>query len=132
MIGLEAYATTAWLLAAMAFVTVVQVLVADVARVRARHTPGVAINTGPSDFVWRADRAHANTLENLPPFVVAVLAAVLVGADADAVAIAAGVFVAARVVHMLAYYRGLPLIRTAGFVAGLIAIGGLLVLVPSS
>lgn len=87
---------------------------------------GVAIGnreTLPALPPWagRAKRAHLNAVENLVLFAPALLGALAVDANAQAVAQATHVYVGARVVHYLAYVAGITFVRTLAFVAGLAA-----------
>lgn len=67
----------------------------------------------------RAERAHANLLENLAPFAILVLVAHLSGQASDVTALAARIFFWARVAHALVYIAGITRVRTAVFFAGL-------------
>jgi uncharacterized MAPEG superfamily protein len=107
--------------AVLATLVLVQVLVADLAGMRAKHVPGMPITTGHGDFHFRATRAHANTNENLPVWVLLVLLAVLLAADPKWSAYAAWLFAAARAGHMLFYYLDLRLARSVAFGLGLLA-----------
>jgi uncharacterized MAPEG superfamily protein len=65
-----------------------------------------------SGWAGRAQRAHRNMLENLPLFIILVLAAHLAG-KADGMALTGcAVFVWARVAHAVAYIAGIPWLRT--------------------
>ena len=121
------YAST---LAAFAFLGglyLVQALVADVVGIRAGHVPGMPITSGHADFLFRATRAHANTNENLPIFILLSLAAVLAGASATWTNGLAWTFVLARAGHMVAYYADLRPIRSVIFALSTVALTGLLV-----
>ena len=107
--------------------SLVQALVADLASMRSNHTPGMPVTTGHGDFHFRAVRAQANTLENLPVFTVLCLATMLLGASATATRNLAWLFVAGRLVHMLAYYADQRTLRTSAFVVSFVALIGLLV-----
>jgi uncharacterized membrane protein YecN with MAPEG domain len=61
---------------ALVGLVLVQVLVADFAGIRAKHVPGMPIADGHKSFLFRATRAHGNTVENLALFVMTVLLAV--------------------------------------------------------
>ena len=75
----------------------------------------------------RAERAHANLVENLPVFAVLVLVAHIAG-QADALtATGATLFFLARVAHAVVYTAGITTIRTVMFFVGLA--GELLILV---
>ena len=64
--------------------------------------------------VWaqRAQRTHLNMVETLPAFAAVVIAAYLVNADNNTVAIWAAVFFWARVFHASVYIFGVPYLRT--------------------
>lgn len=105
-----------------------QAIVADVAGVRAKHTPGMPVTTGHDDFLFRAVRAQANTLENAPAFIVLSLAAMLLGANPQWVGVMTWTFVAARVVHMAAYYADIRNARSLAFALSFVALVGMLVI----
>jgi uncharacterized MAPEG superfamily protein len=77
-------------------------------------------------LLFRATRAHANTNENFPIFLVLTLAAMLLRANPWWTNVLAATFVGSRLVHMLAYYLDLRLLRSAAFGIGLAALFGLL------
>ncbi len=74
-----------------------------------------------SGMAGRVARAHANLVESLGPFAVAVLVAHAEGVTNRETVAAAGVYFAARVVHAATYTMGITVIRSAAFYAGLIA-----------
>lgn len=115
----------AWLVVGGAYL--VQTLVADLAMVRAHHTPGTPVVGGHDDFLFRATRAHANTNESLAAFVVLSLAAMLLGASPAWTNGLTWGFALARVGHMLAYYADQRLLRSAAFSVGFACLVGLLV-----
>jgi uncharacterized MAPEG superfamily protein len=117
---------------ALAALVLLQVLVADLAGIRARHVPGMPVAGGHGDFHFRATRAHANTNENLPVLVLLLLLAVLLRADPRWTGLAAWTFTAARAGHMLCYYLDLRTARSIAFGAGLLAQFALLVIVALS
>ena len=112
--------------------SLVQALVADVAAMRTKHTPGMPVTTGHDDFFFRAVRAQANTLENLPVFIVLCLAAVLLGASPSTARTLAWIFVGGRVVHMLAYYADQRTLRSTAFAASFLALIGLFVVAAAT
>jgi uncharacterized MAPEG superfamily protein len=125
---LQAYQTVVAAYAALGALVLVQVFVADAALMRAGHVPGTPVGGGHNDFLFRATRAHANTNENLALFLVASLAAILSAATPRWCGILAWGFVAARLVHMLAYYGDVRLLRSAAFSVGLLCTAGLITL----
>ncbi|TFH30635.1 MAG: MAPEG family protein [Myxococcales bacterium] len=121
------YATVVWAWVVLGGMVLVQALVADVAAVRAKHTPGMPVATGHDDALFRATRAHANTLENLPAFILVSLSSLLLGASPSATGALAWAFVAARGVHMLAYYADIRALRSGAFGVGFVALIGFVV-----
>lgn len=105
----------------------VQAIIADVAGVRSKHTPGMPVTTGHDHFLFRAVRAQANTLENLPAFVLLSLASMLLGGSVSWAGGLAWIFVVARVAHMCAYYADARTARSIAFTLGFFALIGLLV-----
>jgi len=74
----------------------------------------------------RAERAHANLVENLGPFIILVLAAHVSGKANGWTAVGAQVFFWSRVAHAIVYTAGMIGVRTAVFFVG--TIGELLIL----
>ena len=112
----------------LAVLSLVQLLVADVAGLRSKHTPGTAVRGGHDDFLFRAVRAHANTNESLAAFVLAAFAAIALAVDPVWVGRLVWGFVLARVLHMAAYYADQRNLRSGAFVVGLVCMIGLIVL----
>jgi uncharacterized MAPEG superfamily protein len=123
------YASTLTATAVLAGLFLAQILVADVAAIRAGHTPGTPVAGGHDDFLFRATRAHANTNENLPLFLLLMVSAVLGGASPSWVSGLTWGFVVSRAVHMAAYYADLRTLRSAAFGICLLFLIGLLVTV---
>lgn len=112
----------------LAALVVVQVLVQDFASIKAKHVPGMPVTAGHGSFHFRAVRAHGNTNEQLPVWILTVLLAILLGADAQWSACAGWLFTAARLGHMTFYYLDARLARSVAFGLGLLAQFTLLVL----
>jgi uncharacterized MAPEG superfamily protein len=74
----------------------------------------------------RAERAHANLVENLTPFAIVVLTAHLTGKANATTAHGAELFFAGRVAHVLVYTAGIPYLRTAVFFVA--AVGEIMIL----
>lgn len=118
---IAAYTWTIFALVGIAVLTVVQLLIADLARLRNKVRPGMPIEADPEKFVFRAHRAHRNSVENLGPFVLLALLALAVQAPARWTNAAAVLFVSARVLHMGFYYLDQRRLRPAAFAMGVIA-----------
>lgn len=71
-------------------------------------------------WVHRAIRAHANLVENMPPFVALVLVAHVTGRANDTTALGATIFFWGRVAHAIVYTTGVVYLRTAAFVISLV------------
>jgi prostaglandin-E synthase 1 len=87
---------------------------------------GAQLTTAEHPDVERVLRAHRNDLENIPPFLILGIIAVLVGAPVWGLRICFIAFTAARVVHSLAYVKSMQPWRTLSF-----GIGGLSLLALS-
>ena len=122
-----AYTPAATALIVLAVLYIVQLLVIDVAGIRTGHVPGTPVGGTHDDPMFRAARAHANTNENFALFIAALMGAILLGADATWVNRLAWGFIAARAVHMLAYWIDQRLLRSAAFALGLATTIGLVV-----
>ena len=123
----NAYDSTILALGAMGGLFLLQLLVVDVAGIRAKHEPGTPVEADPTDFHFRAVRAHANTNESIAAFVLLVLFAIFVGADPSWTNGAAIAFVAGRTSHMACYWAGLALARSASFAVAMLALIALFV-----
>ena len=69
----------------------------------------------------RALRAQRNTLDNLGPFVLIVVAAQMVGVSNDQTLQGMNLFLAGRIGYLLVYIVGIPYLRTVAF--GVSAVG---------
>lgn len=121
----EPYASTLLAAAVAAVLLLAQLLVADVAGIRAGHAPGSPVAPDPGNFLFRAVRAHANTNESIAAFALLVVAGVLGGAAPSTLATASWCWVGARAVHMLAYWAGVALLRSAAFLVSFLALLGM-------
>jgi len=127
MMGLfEAYSLTVLALGATGALILVQLIVVDVASIRAKHTPGAPIAVDHENFLFRAGRALANTNESVAAFVLLALFGMLSTASPHALNLLAWVYVVARIGHMLCYYAGARILRSISFGIGLTALLGML------
>ena len=85
----------------------VQALVATVAhRMQKQYVPGIVNeNLGHESFVVRSHRTFMNSLENVPFMCLLVLLAAMVGIAPQTLAIITWVYVLARLLHMVLYYK---------------------------
>ena len=112
-----------WLVWA-AVLAFVQVLVAALGRMQQVGLPALAGNREglpeASGWAGRAQRAHANMMENLPLFIILVVAAHLAG-KADGVALTGcAVFFWARLAHAVVYVAGIAWLRTLCWAASVV------------
>lgn len=63
----------------------------------------------------RAERAHANMLENIAPFAIAVLVVHVTAHANETSALGSVVFVVGRILHAAVYIAGIKYLRTAVF-----------------
>ncbi len=73
------------------------------------------------DWAQRSHRAHMNLIENIGPFAVLILVAHLSGMSGETTAMAATVFLWARVVQAAVHIAGIPYVRTLAFFASWLA-----------
>lgn len=71
-----------------------------------------------SPWAERLKRAHYNAVENLVVFAPLVVVAHITGANSRATALAAAIYLGARVAHALAYTFAIPWVRTIAFTIG--------------
>ncbi len=79
----------------------------------ARDVPGIA---------GRLQRAYRNHLETLPLFAIAVVVLVIAGKTTPTTALAAQVYLAARILYIPAYVSGLPWLRSVIWAVAMLAI----------
>lgn len=121
------YRATVAAMGTMGGLVLLQIIVADVAGIRAGHVPGAPVTGGHDDFFFRAVRAHANTNESIAAFILLALFGILRNASPYWLNACAMVYVAARIAHMLCYYGDIKLARSASFVVAFLALVGMLV-----
>ncbi len=110
-------------LAATTFLTGLMSLPYVLDRIAVRGLAGTMANPSPDDkpqSAWavRAQRAHANAVENLCVFAPAVLLVELAGRHSSLSVLACAVYFGARLAHYLVYSAGIPVLRTAAFLIG--------------
>lgn len=90
----------------------------------ARFRSGVTLGTGEDRRLLRAARVHANFAENVPLFLLALLAAELAGAPGSALHGAGGLMLLARLVHAAGMSRepDIRALRAAGALGTVLAL----------
>ena len=112
-------------LAASGLLLVVELVVADLAALRAGHAPGHPVPANPDRFLFRAVRAHANLNESLAGFIAVLLAAVLLQGAPTAVNAFSALYLIGRLGHATMYYANFRRARSVCFGMALIGILGL-------
>ncbi len=80
-------------------------------------------NTEPlNDIAGRLDRARGNFLETLPLAIIVLFGVVLAGKATELTAIAAWVWLGARLVYLPLYWTGVPKVRTYVWAVSLLAL----------
>ena len=125
----DSYTTVSLCVLVLALLMIVQLLVADIAGLMARHTPGTSVTQEHSSFLFRSVRALANTNESVAIFILLVGLTVVYGVDPERAGWAAITFVAGRVVHSICYWADLRILRSVAFAFALIGLLGMTLLV---
>ena len=99
----------------VAAMMLVQLLIADVAGLRAGKKAGSTVETDHSSFLFRATRAIGNTNESVAIFMLTALFCVGVGAAPDVTNLAACGYLFGRLGHMLFYYLNIGKLRSIAF-----------------
>lgn len=114
------YAWSGLAIFALSVLYIVQIIVGDLAQDAAGHTPGKAFDGAHDQFAFRAVRAPANSLENMPFMIVLTALGVAFAASpllTNALALAAA---GCRLIHMLAYYADRRYVRGYSWMAGVL------------
>ena len=95
-------------------------------RIATRGLMGAFANPGPelakqSDWAERMKAAHYNAIENLAVFATLVLMLHALNISTAATVAAAATYFWARLVHLVVYTMGVPVVRTLAFAVGFFA-----------
>jgi uncharacterized MAPEG superfamily protein len=107
-------------LGAMASLMLVQILLADVLAIRAKHTPGTPVDANHDNLLFRVTRVVANTNESIAVFILAVIFCVLSEASPLYTAYGAWGYVFSRAAYSLCYYFDLRTLRSVVFGVSLV------------
>jgi uncharacterized MAPEG superfamily protein len=91
-----------------------------------RGTMGAMANPSPTDapqsaWAQRMNAAHANTVENLVVFAPLVLTAQALNIHTGSTAFACALFFWCRLIYVVVYTAGIPVLRTLAFTGGFVA-----------
>jgi uncharacterized MAPEG superfamily protein len=121
------------LVVCMTVLTWLSALMASLIRARAWTPKGLMLAMGnrasmpeATPLAGRAQRAAANTLENLLFFAALALVAQAAGVANERVLLGAQVFLWARVVFLAVYLAGIPYLRTAVWTVSIVGLGMML------
>ncbi len=81
----------------------------------------------PSNWAYRTQNAHANAVENLVIFATLVLILQDMGISTPLTVAACAIYFWARLVHLVVYMLGIPVVRTLAFAVGFFAQAALVV-----
>lgn len=116
-----------WMLFCAVALAFVQLFIAAAAGARQTTMPAHVGNRDVlpprTGFAGRADRAHKNIMETLPLFAALVLIAHVSGSANAQTALAAQIFLGARLVHAGCYLAGIAYLRSAAWVVSVVAMG---------
>lgn len=121
------YSVTLGVLTALALLMFVQVVVADVAAIKTRHTPGYPVEADHNSFLFRAVRAQGNTTETALIYVICACLCAVLSVNPTVANGFSVVYIAGRLGHMLCYYFNIRVMRSVSFAVSMLGIAGLLV-----
>lgn len=121
------YQLTILMLGLTGFLFWCQLLIADITGIRAKHTPGFSVEQDHERFLFRANRAIANSNESVGVLILASAFAMLSSANAAVLNGFACAYFAARVGHMLSYYANLKILRSVIFAVSFVSLLGMFV-----
>ncbi len=123
----EPYNITVLVTGFIGLIIIIQLVVADVAAIRAKHPPGYPVKPDHDSFLFRATRVHANTNESIAAFILFALFGVFSGSDALYLNAFSGVYLIGRIAHMCFYYGNFKLARSISFPVSLIGLIGMFI-----
>lgn len=124
--SVAAYQSTLVALITAGALVLFQLIVADIAAIRAKHKAGTPIPPDFSRFYFRAARAHANTNESISSFLAFAVVGMLAGVIPSVLGSLAWLYIACRTGHMLAYYANHKLLRSTAFGLSLVVLVAML------
>ena len=126
------YSATLFAILSIGGLVLFQLIVADLAAIRAKHKAGTPIPPDFSRFYFRAARAHANTNESVAVFIALAVGGVFFAASPFWLGIFSWAYIGCRVAHMTAYYGNKRLARSTAFGLSLVVLLCMLILCVSA
>jgi len=125
---IEPYKLTVLVLGLTGFLFWVQLAVVDVIGIKEKHTPGFSIEQSHNSFIFRANRALANSNESIGILILLTLFAMLSSANPAWLNGFAIAYWVGRVAHMSFYYFNLKLLRSGAFAISFSALLGMFII----
>ena len=117
--ALAAFTPVIWAMGAIGLLLLIQLLVVDIAGIRAGHVPGTPVTAEHGVFLFRATRAHANTNESVAAFILLGLFGIFSAASASWLNVLVWVYVLGRVAYAICYYADQRMLRSVAFAVSL-------------
>lgn len=115
---LEPYYWSSLAIAVMLALYIAQIIVGDLAQDAANHPAGAPPTGNQDSFLFRAMRAPANSLENIPFFIFLIMMCILTEAHSGLTNTLAILAMISRSIHMAAYYADKRYIRGYSWMGG--------------
>jgi uncharacterized MAPEG superfamily protein len=103
---MAAYSLSIFGVLVLCLLSIVLAIYSGSSKGRAGELSGPVLPLDDDNLLYRIDRIHLNTVEALPPFIVPVLLAMMVGVRPVTLATLVWVYVAIRLIHVAVYLRG--------------------------
>jgi uncharacterized MAPEG superfamily protein len=103
---MAAYSLSIFGVLVLCLLSIVLAIYSGSSKGRAGALSGPVLPLDDDNLLYRIDRIHLNTVEALPPFIVPVLLAMMVGVRPVTLATLVWVYVAIRLIHVAVYLRG--------------------------
>ena len=121
------YQTTVLVLGLSGFLFWCQLLIADIAGIKAKHTPGFSVEQNHEQFLFRSSRVIANSNESVGVLILVCSFAILSSANPAVLNGFACAYLVGRVGHMLCYYANLKLLRSVIFAVSFVSLLGMFI-----
>jgi uncharacterized MAPEG superfamily protein len=125
---IEMYYITVLTIGVVGFLSLVQLLIADITAIKQKHTPGYPINPSHQSFLFRATRAHSNLNESIAIFILFALFGILSSCNPYWLNIFSLIYLISRILYMSFYYANLKLARSASFGISILSLLGMFVI----
>ncbi len=121
------YETSILVLGLSGMLFFIQLLVADITGIKQKHPPGTAIQAGHDSFLFRSNRAFANSNETVGILILFVLFSIFSSANPTWVNGLSLIYFVGRIAHMIFYYADFKLMRSVSFAISTIGLIGIFI-----